>query len=46
MDLRNFLECSSSGVMKTVGEVTNINEIIRLEATHLKITTSINITNR
>ena len=28
MNLRNFLECSSSSVLKTVGEVTNANEII------------------
>ena len=28
MNLRNFLECSSSSVLKTVGEVTNTNEII------------------
>ena len=28
MNLRNFLECFSSSVLKTVGEVTNTNEII------------------
>tara|TARA_Y100001935_G_C17185372_1_gene447317 strand:+ start:431 stop:844 length:414 start_codon:yes stop_codon:yes gene_type:complete len=28
MNLRNFLEYSSSSVLKTVGEVTNTNEII------------------
>ena len=28
MNLRNFLECSSSSVLNTVGEVTNTNEII------------------
>ena len=28
INLRNFLECSSSSVWNTVGEVTNTNEII------------------
>ena len=27
-DLRNFLECSSSSVLKTVGDVTTIKEVI------------------
>ena len=28
MNLRNFLECSSSSVLNTVGEVTTMKEII------------------
>ena len=28
MNLRKFLECSSSSVLNTVGEVTNMKEII------------------
>ena len=47
INLRNFLECSSSSVLNTVGEVTNTNEIIAPRSNAFKNNPiSINITER